>query len=408
MQVAHTPNLDHIAQLGMNGLYHSYLQGTAMPSELAHFLMFGYDMHEIPGRGLIEAIGYNIPISDGDVAVLARLFSVARENDMLVVQEEKPDIDGESCYTLQESLGTLRGEVSQIDLIPRYNVEGILMLRGDFSAKITDSNPIYVGRPIMEVTPTQGAESDERALRASYLMNTYLKMAHEVLSSHPINRERVERGLLPVNAIATQRAGQRTQIASFADRWGLKSASMSSGPMYEGMCSLLEMENIKVPKTGDPEQDLLQQLRMAREISDFDFIHLHTKAPDEAAHTKNSHYKKEVIEALDRALSYAVDSIIPDENILFVVTADHSTASAGEMIHSGETVPITMTGKYTRRDNVDSYNEISCASGALGVIRGKELMYLILNFLDRGKLWGLMDSPVDQPYFPGNYKILKI
>jgi len=38
----------------------------------------------------------------------------------------------------------------------------------------------------------------------------------------------------------------------------------------------------------------------------------------------------------------------------------------------------------------------------------KELMYLILNFLDRGKLWGLMDSPVNQPFFPGNYKPLLI
>ena len=28
-------------------------------------------------------------------------------------------------------------------------------------------------------------------------------------------------------------------------------------------------------------------------------------------------------------------------------------------------------------------------------------MHLILNFLDRGELFGLMDSPVDQPFSPG-------
>ncbi|MDD4456174.1 MAG: phosphoglycerate mutase, partial [Syntrophotalea acetylenica] len=42
LQAASTPNLDKIASLGMNGLFHSHLQGTALPSELAHFLMFGY------------------------------------------------------------------------------------------------------------------------------------------------------------------------------------------------------------------------------------------------------------------------------------------------------------------------------------------------------------------------------
>ncbi|MDD4456895.1 MAG: hypothetical protein PHC98_04815 [Syntrophotalea acetylenica] len=30
----------------MNGLFHSHLQGTALPSELAHFLMFGYHLNQ--------------------------------------------------------------------------------------------------------------------------------------------------------------------------------------------------------------------------------------------------------------------------------------------------------------------------------------------------------------------------
>jgi len=45
---------------------------------------------------------------------------------------------------------------------------------------------------------------------------------------------------------------------------------------------------------------------------------------------------------------------------------------------------------------------------ALGFVRGKELMYLILNFLDRAKLKGLMDTPNDQPYYPGNYRPLTV
>ena len=31
-----------------------------------------------------------------------------------------------------------------------------------------------------------------------------------------------------------------------------------------------------------------------------------------------------------------------------------------------------------------------------------------LNFLDRGKLWGLMDSPDDQPFTPGRYTPLMV
>jgi 2,3-bisphosphoglycerate-independent phosphoglycerate mutase len=35
-------------------------------------------------------------------------------------------------------------------------------------------------------------------------------------------------------------------------------------------------------------------------------------------------------------------------------------------------------------------------------------MYLILNFLDRGKLVGLRDSPQDQPYYPGKFTPLRV
>jgi 2,3-bisphosphoglycerate-independent phosphoglycerate mutase len=49
------------------------------------------------------------------------------------------------------------------------------------------------------------------------------------------------------------------------------------------------------------------------------------------------------------------------------------------------------------------FDEINAAQGALGTVRERELMYLILNHLDRAKLKGLMDTPVDQPFWPGDY-----
>jgi len=67
-----------------------------------------------------------------------------------------------------------------------------------------------------------------------------------------------------------------------------------------------------------------------------------------------------------------------------------------------------MVGKYVRRDEVGYFNEIACAKGSLGVLKGRELMCMILNFLDRAKMQGLMDTPIDQPYYPGNYKPLKL
>jgi len=405
---AATPNLDRIASLGMNGLYHSYLQGTAMPSELAHFLMFGYDMDEFPGRGLLEAIGEGITAGDDEVFILARIFSVKPHNHTLLLQNENPTLDDTTCRILQEEIRRYQDGAIEIEFIPTSGIRGILKLRGDVSAQITDSNPMYDGRPLMEITPLAGRGNEKGARTTAKALNRYLRWCYSTLSEHPINRKRLQKGLLPVNAVGTQRAGLKGPLPPFREKWGLRSLSLSSGPVYRGLCSLLAIENRTAEETDNPEEDLRECLKLAREARGYDFVHVHTKAPDEAAHTKDPDHKKTVIESLDKALAYALEEIITDENILFVVTADHSTASAGAMIHSGETVPLTMIGKYTRRDAVTEFNEVRCAGGALGLVRGKELMYLILNFLDRGKLWGIMDAPVNQPFFPGNYRALQI
>jgi len=408
LKVAFTPNLDHLASLGMNGLYHCYFQGTAMPSELAHFLMFGYNLNEFPGRGLIEAIGEGVTVNDGEVALLARVFSVNMQDSMLVLQKENPTVNKKICQILQEGIRTYQEEGVEVEFIPTKGIGGILILRGEVSAHITDSNPIYEGRPLMEVIPLSGKEEEKGAVKTSRVLNNYLKWCYHTLSEHPINKERCQKGLNPINAVGTQRAGMKRLVVPFREKWGLRGLSIASGAIYHGLFSLLKVEIHKVRETENSEEDLVERLKIAKEAVDFEFIHVHTKAPDKAAHTKNPEHKKAIIESLDRALSYAIDEIITDEDTLFVITSDHSTASTGSMIHSGETLPLTMIGKYTRRDDVNEFNEISCARGALGLVRGKELMYLILNFLDRGKLWGLMDSPINQPFFPGNYKPLRI
>ena len=161
----------------------------------------------------------------------------------------------------------------------------------------------------------------------------------------------------------------------------------------------------RVEDTGDPATDIAERLSIAsQELSAYDLIHVHTKAPDEAAHAKNPLAKKAVLEALDAGIGQKVKQVCSHPDVLVVVTADHSTPSSGSLIHSGEPVPLLMWGTGVRRDSVRSFDEISAAAGALGTVRGAELMYLILNHLDRVKLQGIMDTPVDQPYFPGDYE----
>lgn len=103
-------------------------------------------------------------------------------------------------------------------------------------------------------------------------------------------------------------------------------------------------------------------------------------------HLRTPSKKRAVIESFDGALSFDVKEILPDDQILLVVTADHSTPRTGRMIHSGDTVPITVRKKFARIDHVSEDSEVSCARSCLSLLRGPELMYLILNLMVRGKM----------------------
>jgi len=408
LQAAHTPNLNKIAALGMSGLFHPHLQGTALPSELAHFLMFGYRLEDFPGRGAVEALGEGLDIRPGDVALLARIFSVAQEQEDLVLRHENPDLNRKDCRLLHKAVGSFTRHGIEGEFLPTGGIGGILRLRGEVSKFVTDSNPITEGRPLMEVLPLRAQVDDLRTQNTAQFLNDYLRWSYRTLSQHPLNSQRQQQGLPAINAVGTQRAGMLSELPFFTTKWGLRGLMIAAGALYQGIGQVVGMATRRVKDTDDPRGDLRQRLEMAYQATDYDFIHVHTKVADQAGHSGNPLRKQQVIEAIDAALAYALDSIVSDDEVLFIITADHSTAASGTMIHSGETVPLVMTGKYIRRDAVETFNEISCAGGGLSLVRGQELMYLILNFLDRGKLWGLMDSADDQPFTPGTSTPLRL
>ncbi|MDF1614056.1 hypothetical protein [Desulfurivibrio dismutans] len=59
-------------------------------------------------------------------------------------------------------------------------------------------------------------------------------------------------------------------------------------------------------------------------------------------------------------------------------------------------------------DRITAFDEVAVAGGALGTVRGGELMALVINALDRAKLVGLRDHPADLPYWPGPCEAFKL
>nr|WP_231624125.1 hypothetical protein [Methanobrevibacter arboriphilus] len=70
LQAAKTPNMDKMAEKGINGLMDSIKPGIIPGSDTAHISILGYDPYEIyTGRGPFEASGVGVDILPGGYSI---------------------------------------------------------------------------------------------------------------------------------------------------------------------------------------------------------------------------------------------------------------------------------------------------------------------------------------------------
>jgi 2,3-bisphosphoglycerate-independent phosphoglycerate mutase len=406
LQAADTPNLDRLATMGGSGLFHGSAVGQCLPSEMAHYLLFGYDEAHFPGRGLLEAVGFGVPFDDGDVLSLAHLSSVTvdRNEPVLALPRKEVPWSGDELDSLYGALETFETKGIRFDLHRTGRNDAILVMSGSASPHVSDSDPIRAGCAMARVMPMTGSPEPERAKNTAAALNAYLLFCYKRLTAHPVNRRLKDAGQAMANFLATQRSGRRTRLVPFRQRWGLKGLLIASGAMYQGLARELGLDFMKVTDGRDPGSDLRERIALALKEDAHDFVHVHTKTPDQAAHKGDPVLKRDVIASLDQGLSPLVAALETREDLLVAVTADHSTPSDAMLIHSGEPVPVVLSGPRVRRDQVTAFDEISAAQGCVGPLRGGELMSLLLNYADRAVLRGHRLGPKKSPFFPAPYE----
>jgi len=406
LEAANTPNLDRLAELGGNGLFHPSSIGICFPSETAHFLLFGYDLKKFPGRGLFEAVGEGVSFNKDDVLVLAHISGIIWENKRPILTLGRDNIKGtyKEIGRLYSAIGRYEFEGVKVRLQQTRRNDAILVLNGTVSPYVSDSDPIILGKPISKIVPLSENSEPEKSRQTAKVLNNYLTFCYHRLKNILI-KDLPYRLKPPAEYfLVTQRSGRRIDLTPFQQRWGLNGLMIASGSVYGGLAHELGIDFQLVRDSDDPEMDLKDRIRSALTNTTHDFIHVHTKIPDEAAHTGDPLYKKNQISRLDRGLNELVRIVETKKDLLVVVTADHSTPSISPMIHSGEPVPVIMAGPSVRRDDVRKFSEIHAAKGCLGMLRGDELMLMILNFSNRGNLDGHQLGSIKRAYLPSDYE----
>ncbi|MDI6822191.1 MAG: alkaline phosphatase family protein [Actinomycetota bacterium] len=401
LEAANTPNLDRLAAQGVTGLMDPIAPGIAPGSDTAHFVIFGYSLSDFPGRGVFETVGEGLELNDGDVVCRASFAWVKEQDGCLQVVDRCIGVEEECCQALAREISEKEFGGIRFHFVYNGKRQGILFLKGEASPNITDSDPFCDDMPVIKIQPLEGVQDKRKTKHTADCLNEYLKWAYRKLVNHPVNASREKAGLPLVSFLLTKWAGRRRPLIPFDEKYGFRAATIASGPLFRGLAAEIGLTFFEVKQIKDAEEDLRNRFKMAERAfkEGYDFVHIHTKTIDDAAHTKDPTFKKRVIEDVDKSFNYLLSSQNLIQNSLIIVTSDHSTPSRGELIHSGEPVPIAIVGENVRKDGVERFSESACTQG-LGRIRGSDLMNIILDLTDRIKYYGTRPTARDIPHQP--------
>lgn len=380
LQYANTEHLDNLAKTGTTGIMDLYHAGIPVGTDLGHLILFGYGIKDYPGRGPIEAFGNGMELIGGDVAIRCNFATV--DEDMHVVDRRAGRIR-EGADILAAALNGLEVDGVQVLFKEATEHRAVMVLRGKgLSAQITDTDPKK------ENVPVKKAFSKDASTEAEYtaqILNQVMEKAHEILKKHPFNQVRISNGLLPANAILTRGAGMMTQVEKITEKLGFKACCVAAERTVLGVASLAGFD-IKTDDsfTGNIDTDIEKKAQFAVEaLKENDFVVLHFKATDLMGHDNDPMGKVHAIEQYNAMLGKVMESIENEieQPVIIALAADHSTPCERRE-HSGDPVPVVISGKNIRRDNVECYDEIACSQGGIGRIKGAEFNCTLLDYLE--------------------------
>ena len=340
LELAYTPNLDHLASCGICGLQQSVGAGITPGSGPGHLSLFGYDPVKYQvGRGVLAALGINFKLRPQDVTARGN-FCIVDKNKCVLdrragrISSEK---NKELCRLLRHI--ELPGVDIFIETVKEHRF--LLVLRGEgLSGNLIDTDPQEIGKkPYQPRALSSGAE------KTADLIKIFIDRAYEIL-----------RDQHPANMVLMRGFSQKPDLPPIEEVFGLKSAAIAAYPMYRGIAKLLGMQILETEKKIENEFSTLED-----KWNDFDFFYLHIKDSDSAGEDGDFNRKVATIEEVDRQLPRLIN-LNPD---CVIITGDHSTPSLLKY-HSWHPVPVLLNSKYCRPDNVKRFGERSCATGGLG------------------------------------------
>ncbi len=373
LAAARTPAMDRLAAEGELLLVRTVPEGFPPGSDVANLSLLGYEPQECyTGRAPLEAASMGVAIGPGELAFRCNLVTVEYHPDgrITMLDYSAGHISTGESGRLIRAIGERCGTPS-VRFHAGISYRHLMVLRGEAPAVET-------------VPPHDHMDRDVTVFHRRYMENgtlrTVMECSRRVLADHPVNRERIRRGLRPANSIWLWGEGASPAMTPLARRYGIRGSLVSAVDLLKGIgvCSGLSVPRVD-GATGYLDTNYEGKVAAALAgLEQGDFVLLHVEAPDEAGHQGNLADKVRAIEDFDSRIVAPMVRALEErgEPFRLVVTMDHYTPLS-RRTHEAWPVPMLLydsrgvakkSGRpYTEEEvrQAVAENGLDLASGAL-------------------------------------------
>jgi len=176
LEVARTPNLDSLAARSACGLTTPVLPGITPGSGPGHLSLFGYDpVKYLIGRGVLEALGIDVELRDGDVAARGNFCTLDGQGRL--VDRRAGRISSQESIPLCDQLDQIDVPGLEVRVFSVQDYRFVALFRGQgLSEDVTETDP-----QMLDVPPRRVEALNPGAEKTAAAANALIEGAREVL-----------------------------------------------------------------------------------------------------------------------------------------------------------------------------------------------------------------------------------
>jgi 2,3-bisphosphoglycerate-independent phosphoglycerate mutase len=199
------------------------------------------------------------------------------------------------------------------------------------------------------------------------------------LAGHPVNIERIKRGLRPANSVWFWGEAKKPILTSFQGRFGKKGAVISAVDLIKGIGICAGLKIIEVEgATGNIHTNFRGKAEAAvKELADgCDFVYVHIEAPDECGHQADVEGKVKSIELIDEKVIAPIIEGLKDMNAEYriLILPDHPTPLRIRT-HTRNPVPyILYSSIENQASGVSAYSESEAGKTGIFIDKGYKIL----------------------------------